>query len=73
MSPAPLCVGCIHRQTEKGEVLCARKYVLTSTDYSTGQQFKRFTFCTPCSYERSRIVPWACGKKGRHFKAKEAS
>lgn len=73
MSPAPLCAGCIHQQTEKGEVLCARKYVLTSTDHSTGQQFKCFTLCTPCSYERSRIAPWACGKNGRHFKAKEAS
>ncbi len=73
MSPVPLCAGCIHQQTEKGEVLCTRKYVLTSTDHSTGQQFKCFTLCTPCSYERSRIAPWACGKKGRHFKAKEAS
>lgn len=73
MSSVPLCAGCTHQQTEKGEVLCARKYVLTGTDHSTGQQFKCFTLCTPCSYERSRIAPWACGKKGRHFKAKEAS
>ena len=73
MISAPLCAGCIHQHIEKNEALCARKYVLTRNDYSTGQQFKCFTLCTPCSYERSRIAPWACGKKGRHFKAKEAS
>lgn len=71
MSTPPLCTGCIHHHIEKNEALCTRKYVLNSTDHSTGQQFKRFTFCTTCSYERSRIAPWACGKKGRHFKAKE--
>ena len=72
MSTPPLCAGCIHHHIEKNEALCTRKYVLTSTDHSTGQQFKRFMFCAPCSHERSRITPWACGKKGRHFKAKEA-
>ncbi len=73
MTTAPLCAGCIHQHIEKNEALCARKYVLTRTDYSTGQQFKRFTFCATCSDERSRIAPWACGKKGRHFIAKEVA
>ena len=72
MSKTPLCADCVHQQTDKGEALCTRKYVLHRTDHSTGQQHKCLTFCMPCSDERSRIAPWACGKHGRHFIAKEA-
>ncbi|MDM5067267.1 hypothetical protein OB952_07795 [Aeromonas salmonicida] len=56
-------------QQEQG-IACS--FVSMEDDLPEGM-IERFTFCATCSDERSRIAPWACGKKGRHFIAKEVA
>ncbi|MFH7526519.1 hypothetical protein AB2J22_13295 [Aeromonas sp. A5] len=74
MSTSPLCADCTHHRTAKnGDLLCARRWVIHINNHATGTSRECLTLCNTAENERGRWVPWACGKNGRHFNAKEVA
>jgi hypothetical protein len=74
MTTSRLCADCQHhRERQNGSHLCTRKGVIHLTNHATATHRECLTFCNTVENERSRWVPWACGKQGRHFIAKEES
>ncbi|ATD40326.1 hypothetical protein BHG40_22105 [Aeromonas salmonicida subsp. masoucida] len=68
------CANCLHQATnQRGESVCTRLWVRHHTDHSTGITTASLTLCQTTYNERASWAPWACGKKGRHFEAKEVA